>query len=171
MLLLQQQSKLRVASGSSCSGIFISCSKCCSVCDTKIKMCFNGHKKKVHIQIFQDEPDGLFLWFCLTKTAGEFTVGNKGLSLNQQWMFGSHVILWWQPEESNLAWPQTASGESHVQDGLCFLAPWKEQVIELQPLQASSTQQQYWVAEELLATDKPPAVSYSYKLLVREMAT
>lgn len=35
-----------VAPGSSCSSIFNSCSKWCSACDTKIKMSFNGHKKK-----------------------------------------------------------------------------------------------------------------------------
>lgn len=78
-----------VAPGSSCTSIFDSCSKCCLACDTKFKVCFNGHKKKVHNQIIQDETDGPFLWLCLAKTGGEFTAENKGFSFNQQWMVGS----------------------------------------------------------------------------------
>lgn len=118
-----------VAPGSSCTSIFDSCSKCCLACDTKFKVCFNGHKKKVHIQIIQDETDG---------PVGNLQLGTKDFHLtNNGWLAASlavSVILWWQPKESSLAWPVTASEESHVQYGPCFLAPWKEQVIELQPL-------------------------------------
>lgn len=140
-------------------------------------------KKKVHIQITQNETDGLNIsQILLSKDSwGIYSWEHKDFHfLNQQRMVWSqsgcqcysHFVMAAQRKQLSMAW-NSLRGKSQA-GWTAVSAPWKELVIELQTLQtfSSSHSSNNWVTANLLASDKTQLFRItSYKLLVRKMAT